>query len=224
MKKYKVKEIFGPTIQGEGSSLGKAVLFLRFAGCNRWSGREEDRTKSICYFCDTDFLGGDLLTADEVCHKLNEIKENVTTVVLSGGEPTLQINEDLLKKLKENGFNLHLETNGSRELGNMLHYFEHISMSPKQGINETKLEQASDIKILYPFINDLITYEAFKQFKVTNFYLQPLWDSNKQETLDYIYKNPKLKLSPQLHKYLELKWYQKHHGRIMDFQEIRKKK
>lgn len=204
MRTYKIKEIFGPTIQGEGSTLGSVVLFLRFAGCNRWSGRPQDKHKSICHFCDTDFFGGDPKTADEIIAELNSKSETCKTVVISGGEPTLQLDLELVSQLEKAGFVLHLETNGSRELGPMLHYFDHISMSPKQSIEETKLERANDIKLLYPWISEDITKEKFEKFQHTQIYIQPLWESDKQKTLEYIYQNQNLKLSPQLHKYLEL--------------------
>ena len=196
--------MFGPTIQGEGSSIGTPVLFLRTSGCNRWSGRPEDKEKSICNFCDTDFFGGDMLTAEEIAEKLKELSKDVKVVVISGGEPTLQIDENLLSILSLNGFKLHLETNGSRAIGGLTKYFSHISMSPKQSREETHLEYADDIKLLFPFIKDSITYQAFKFFPHKQTYIQPLWDSNKKETLEFIFKNPLVKLSPQLHKYLEL--------------------
>lgn len=204
MKTYSVKEIFGPTIQGEGSSLGKSVMFLRFTGCNKWSGHDKDKHKSICHFCDTNFIGGEKLSAQDIIDKLKSLSLIVKRVVISGGEPTLQIDESLLKTLKENNYEVHLETNGSKSLGNLLEYFSHISMSPKQNKSETKLEKCDDIKILFPWIRDDITVDEFKFFPHHDMYLQPLWDSNKKETLDYLFSNPKLKLSPQLHKYLEL--------------------
>lgn len=203
MKKYKVKEIFGPTIQGEGSTLGQPVLFLRLSGCNRWSGRPEDKAKSICNFCDTDFLGGDMLTAEEIYSKLDSLSQTVSTVVISGGEPTLQIDKELLATL-DRRFKLHLETNGSRPLADLFMYFEHISMSPKQSLENTKLERADDIKLLYPWINSEINYDNFSEFPHRTTFIQPLWDSNKKETLELIFEHPELKLSPQLHKYLEL--------------------
>lgn len=203
MKKYKVKEIFGPTIQGEGSTLGHPVLFLRFSGCNKWSGREEDKHKSICSFCDTDFLGGDLLTAQEIAEKLDSLSDTVKTVVISGGEPTLQIDDFLLNHLYHK-FNLHLETNGSRPLEHLAQFFTHVSMSPKQGREETKLEQCDDIKLLYPWIRKDINYDEFSEFPHSQAFIQPVWESNKKEALKLIFDHPELKLSPQLHKYLEL--------------------
>jgi 7-carboxy-7-deazaguanine synthase len=204
LKRYKVKETFGPTIQGEGSATGSPVLFLRFSGCNRWSGRQEDKAKSICNFCDTDFLGGEMMTAQDIVDSLKFLSTEVRTVVVSGGEPTLQIDEELLKALTGAGFRLHLETNGSKALGELGAYFAHISMSPKQTREETKLEHADDIKMLYPWIKEGISRQAFCDFPHRQMYIQPLWESDKKAALQYIYDFPELKLSAQLHKYIEV--------------------
>lgn len=202
MKKYLIKKIFGPTIQGEGTHIGKAVSFVRFSGCNKWSGRKEDKASSICSFCDTDFFGGERMTKEEISYALDKL--NCKTVILSGGEPTLQIKEELLTHLVDKGYKLHLETNGSKELP--LIFFDlisHISMSPKQGINDTKLQRCNDIKLLYPFINDKITIDAFKSFKFDQMYLQPVEDShynvNLFKTVNKCAETG-LKMSPQLHK------------------------
>jgi len=122
MKKYLVKEIFGPTIQGEGSYTGQACLFLRFSGCNKWSGRPEDKPNSICSFCDTDFVGGERMDSKEIIRRLGEIRGDIEILVLSGGEPALQVDEALCKELSEAGFELHIETNGSKKLGPSLPY------------------------------------------------------------------------------------------------------
>ena len=126
MKTYKVKEIFGPTIEGEGSKSGEVVFFLRLSGCNRWSGKEEDRADSICHFCDTDFLGGELLEKEAIVDRLLDMGSRYyedshgnkihprpfqLRVVISGGEPTLQMDYSLLRKLKESNFLIYVETN-----------------------------------------------------------------------------------------------------------------
>jgi 7-carboxy-7-deazaguanine synthase len=205
VKQYMVKNIFGPTIQGEGSAAGTAVKFLRFAGCNRWSGLEEDRAKSICHYCDTDFRGGERLTAPEIVSRLNALGP-VRTVVISGGEPTLQVDENILQHLVTAGYRLHLETNGSKALGDLFYYFTHITMSPKQPLSETKLEQSHDLKILWPPIHPEITPEGFASFKATNRFFQTVWDgnyeSNLQVVLQKIYENPTWRLSVQMHKVL----------------------
>jgi 7-carboxy-7-deazaguanine synthase len=202
VKTYRVKEIFGPTIQGEGSRAGTVVTFLRFAGCNKWSGLEKDRAKSSCSFCDTDFRGGSKMTAQEIVDEL--LKIGIKTVVISGGEPTLQIDHALLTMLRTTGFKLHIETNGSRAIGALFDLFEHVTMSPKQPRSETRLERAHDVKVLYPFPKGLLSFEEFMDFPAENRLLQAVWDkdyeANLKATLCRLYGNPTWKLSVQMHK------------------------
>jgi 7-carboxy-7-deazaguanine synthase len=201
---YKIKEIF-LSIQGEGTYTGMAVIFLRFAGCNRWSGRDSDKEKSICNFCDTDFTGGDSLTDQEIINRLRLRSSVVRDVVLTGGEPMLQVDEKLLNSLIMAGFRIHLETNGCKPLKELQKFFFHISMSPKQTREETLLEKSNDIKILYPWIKEGIDLKSFEDFPHKQAFIQPLWDSNKQDTVNLILQNPKIRISSQLHKYLELR-------------------
>lgn len=207
MKKYQVKSIFGPTIQGEGSKAGTVVLFLRLAGCNRWSGREEDRAASICSFCDTDFRGGTPMTADEITAALRAKSETVLDVVISGGEPTLQLDEELVVALRKAHFRIHLETNGSSEINPTLYtLIHHVTMSPKQAWTETKLQRADDIKILFPWIREDITAHHFRMFPARRQFLQPVWgptyESNLKATLETLYGLPGWSLSLQTHKLL----------------------
>lgn len=202
---YRVKEIFGPTIQGEGSEFGCVVKFLRFAGCNRWTGLEKDKAKSICNFCDTDFRGGKALLKEDIILKLNALGP-VKHVVVSGGEPLLQLDLELLNALKGDGYRVSIETNGSTPLGDMIHLIDHVTCSPKQVLSETKLERSDDLKILYPPINPGITHEHFKSFKCKARYIQPVWNNGTGDSLpsalDYLFKNPSIKLSLQAHKIL----------------------
>jgi 7-carboxy-7-deazaguanine synthase len=202
VKTYKVKEIFGPTLQGEGTYSGSVVSFLRFAGCNKWTGLEKDRPSSVCSFCDTDFRGGSSLTKDEIVAKLKDI--GVTNVVISGGEPTLQLTEDLLLALFGSGFKLMLETNGSKNIDHLEHFFKHITMSPKQSFEDTKLTFAHDLKLLYPSQQPYITIEAFKEFDFKKGFLQPCMDNNYKLNLSMaiqkLYDNPRWRLSLQTHK------------------------
>lgn len=186
MKQYKVKEIFGPTIQGEGSHAGRCVLFLRFAGCNRWSGREEDRAGSICHFCDTDFLGGTMMTKEQIYEKLDDLGGGrVWTVVISGGEPLLQLDLELASYLKSQVFSLHVETNGSIEPNWPLRsYVDHVTMSPKQPPSETKLRAADDIKVLWPPIGPNITPEAFNEFPCRSRFVQPVMTLADQNDIE----------------------------------------
>lgn len=203
MKTYKIKSIFGPTLQGEGTHAGTCVLFLRFAGCNRWTGLEQDREKSFCRFCDTDFRGGESLTAAQILHKLGALN-GPRRVVLTGGEPTLQLDGDLLRELKHEGYEIHLETNGSRAIGELRGLIDHITMSPKQLRDATALESCDDLKLLYPLPDSGVTLEEFGSFPCKRKYLQPVMDQNYEgnlrATVCRIYGNPEWRLSLQTHK------------------------
>lgn len=139
------------------------------------------------------------MSALEIVMELQKLGPH-KTVVLSGGEPLLQVNPDLLIQLKNAKFKIHLETNGSRELGPMLTMFDHITMSPKQSPSETKLEGAHALKLLYP----LMIPSDWENFNCRDRFLQPIteaaYEDNLKKTLDYIYENPEWKLSLQTHK------------------------
>lgn len=205
MRKYLIKEIFGPTLQGEGSRAGSAVKFVRFSACNRWSGNEGDRSKSVCWFCDTDFRGGERLTADEVLARLDTLGDS-KTVVISGGEATLQLDFAFLETLQRGGYRMHLETNGSREISDIEHYFEHITVSPKQSLTDTRITFAHDLKLLYPMVIDGVTPEYFESFPALNYFIQPVDgpDQSKNVALAvrYCLAHPKWRLSLQTHKIL----------------------
>jgi 7-carboxy-7-deazaguanine synthase len=207
MKTYAVKNIFGPTLQGEGPHAGRVVKFLRFAGCNKWTGLEKDRDNAICRFCDTDFRGGDRLTAVEILTRLNFLG-SARVVVISGGEPTLQLTHEILALLKGDGYEIHLETNGSKALGELRALIDHVTVSPKQGFSETQLEGADALKVLYPPIRPDITLEQFAEFKAAARYLQPVWDenysSNLRAAICRLYGNPEWRLSLQTHKMIEV--------------------
>jgi 7-carboxy-7-deazaguanine synthase len=203
---YAVKEIFGPTLQGEGSQVGTVVKFLRFAGCNRWSGRARDKAHAVCWFCDTDFLGGAQLSIEAICHNLNDLGP-CKNLVISGGEPSLQLDQALLDALTEAGYRLHLETNGSKDLGSLATYFTHITMSPKQSREDTQLKHCHDVKILYPSPIPSVSPESFQDFPADSYYLQPvdLPNENAKNTtaaLEYCLTHPQWKLSLQIHKIL----------------------
>ena len=188
---YKITEIFF-SIQGEGSFAGTPVIFIRFSGCNK-----------KCKFCDTDYFNFEEMNIREILleiEKLNRTKTKI--VVLTGGEPLLQANSDLLIALNAK-YELHLETNGSIPLGPSAHFFTHITCSPKQSLEETKLEFSDDLKLVFPFE---YSHEDFKNFKCANRFLQPLdndsFNINKAIN-ECMSKNYKLSL--QLHKTLGLK-------------------
>jgi 7-carboxy-7-deazaguanine synthase len=205
LSSYLIKKIFGPTLQGEGSLVGTVVKFVRFSGCNRWSGHPSTKPSSVCFFCDTDFYGGEKLSATEILNQLNSMGD-CRRVVLSGGEPTLQINEELLHALKNQGYFVLLETNGSVNIDHLSHLIDHISVSPKQSAEETKLTEATDLKILYPSPIPNVNPNSFTMFKATHKFVQPLedlnWSDNIKTSIAFCCKNPDWRLSLQTHKTL----------------------
>lgn len=138
---YTVKELF-PTLQGEGAHAGRAAVFCRFAGCNLWSGREEDRATAICQFCDTDFVGSDgygggkFETADELADSIEAAWRSTSAgpqqryVVFTGGEPLLQLDEELIEALHQKGFEVAIETNGTIKVPKGVDW---VCVSPKDG-------------------------------------------------------------------------------------------
>jgi len=204
MKKYRINSIFGPTIQGEGSYTGMPCAFLRFSGCNKWSGRPEHKAKSICHFCDTNFLEFKEMTVMDIVTSVCKIKS--FDLVISGGEPTLQLDKELLSELSAS-FDLHLETNGSVDIGELGKYIKHISMSPKQILSKTKLSQCDDIKFLYPWIHPSITPFHFKSYSSKKVFIQPIEDANwhkNQEDVIKLCQENNWNLSFQLHKLLKV--------------------
>ena len=151
--KYKIKEIFF-TQQGEGKNTGKDFVFVRFSGCNLWSGKEKNRATAICSFCDTDFYGTDGINGGkyQVKDLIKKIKslwisaESQIRVVLTGGEPLLQVDKTLIDALKKEGIYIAVETNGTLEAPDGIDW---ICMSPKAN-TEIKLRKGSEVKIVYP--------------------------------------------------------------------------
>lgn len=218
MKMYRVKEIFGPTLQGEGPYVGTPVFFLRFAGCNKWNGRAESKPNSICNYCDTDFVGGELMNLMDIIDRLNELlsaHNNIEHLVISGGEPAMQIDEDLLHSLSKM-FDVHLETNGSLEIDpNTAQYFHNITISPKQSFVRTKAAPHADcFKFLYPWIGEEINPIDFQRDyydthgnDLPEIYIQPIERDgdtpHMEEVIELCLKN-NWKLSKQIHKELKL--------------------
>lgn len=207
MKKYAVKEIFY-TLQGEGAHTGRPAVFLRFSGCNLWSGREEDRYKAICKFCDTDFWGtdgqnGGKYTASQLAEKVNELWPENTGykyIVCTGGEPLLQLDEPLIAALHKQKFEVAIETNGTLPVPQGVDW---ICMSPKAN-TEIVVTLGDEIKIVYP--QKGIDPKDFEGLNFKHFFLQPM-DSEEQEdntlkTIIYCKENPKWRISVQTHKIL----------------------
>ena len=204
---YSVKEIFF-TIQGEGCNLGKYAVFCRFTGCNLWSGLEKDRHKATCKFCDTDFVGTNGLNgnkyknSDQITKKILSIwrTDDNPFVVLTGGEPMLQIDQGLINSFHKKKFKIAIETNGTINVPNEIDW---ICVSPKSG---TKLIQnhGNELKLVYPQKN--ISPNKFEKMKFDHFFLQPKYDSDYKNNVILARKfcedNPKWKLSFQMHKFI----------------------
>jgi len=218
---YSIKEIFY-TLQGEGAMAGRASIFCRFSGCNLWTGQERHRQKAVCKFCDTDFIGtnginGNKYSAQDLAVFINNLwQENVNMgnaypmcgkpyVVLTGGEPLLQVDEDLLKALHNFDFEIAIETNGTLELVKGLDW---ICVSPKFG-STLKVFKGNELKVVYPQEFNLLDYEYFAKLDFDNFFIQAKDDKDKQlakiniqKAIEFCQKYPKWRLSTQTHKYL----------------------
>ncbi|MCL4110508.1 UNVERIFIED_CONTAM: hypothetical protein GTU68_047757 [Idotea baltica] len=205
--KYAVKEIFY-TLQGEGAHAGRPAVFVRFSGCNLWSGREEDRHKAICQFCDTDFWGtdghnGGKYTVEELATFVNDLwPENAghKYIVCTGGEPLLQLNTALIKELHYHDFEIAIETNGTIPVPEGVDW---ICMSPKAN-TEIVVQKGSEIKIVYP--QKGINPKDFEDYNFNHFFIQPM-DSEEQEenilqSILFCKENPKWRVSVQTHKIL----------------------
>lgn len=206
---YKIKEIYY-TIQGEGAQTGRPAVFVRFTGCNLWSGREADRATAICQFCDTDFFGtdgvnGGRYSADELISVIRQCwngKAEHPFIVLTGGEPMLQLDQALVDALHDAGIEIAVETNGTIAAPQHLDW---ICVSPKAG-GDLVQRSGNELKLVYPQNGmDPLEYEAL-DFDV--FSLQPLDDSDLEEhthaVINFCKEHPKWKLSLQTHKLLGL--------------------
>lgn len=210
MPGYKVKEIFY-TLQGEGAQAGRPAVFCRFSGCNLWSGREEDRHKAICQFCDTDFWGTDGLnggnypTHQDLAAKVASLWPKTTPVgkpyvVCTGGEPLLQLDENLIDAFHQVGFEVAVETNGTIALPRGIDW---VCMSPKAG-TELVVTGGNELKLVFPQAG--AEPERYEHLAFDHFYLQPMDNLSKQQntqlTLEYCLQHPQWRLSLQTHKIL----------------------
>ena len=209
---YAVKEIF-LTLQGEGVHAGRRAVFLRFAGCNLWTGREEDRATAICQFCDTDFVGmdgenGGRYDAEALAAKVASLwGEGVAHryVVLTGGEPMLQVDDALVDALHQHGFEIAIESNGTLATHTGIDW---VCISPKAG--SIVVQQSGDeLKLVWPQTGtDLDTLE---KWDFANFLLQPMDkgdvavnEANRTAAIELTMARPKWRLSLQNHKFLGL--------------------
>lgn len=210
---YAVKEIFY-TLQGEGFHSGRPAVFLRFAGCNLWTGREDDRAAAICKFCDTDFIGigpdgGKFATAetlaDAVAARWPARGDGGSRrfVVCTGGEPLLQLDTDAIDALHARGFAVAVETNGTQPAPRGLDW---ICVSPKADA-PLVLTAGDELKLVYP--QERGEPEKFEQLDFGHFFLQPMDGpniaGNSQRAIAYCLQNPRWRLSVQSHKPLGIR-------------------
>ena len=209
---YKVKEIYY-TLQGEGAHAGRPAVFCRFTGCNLWSGREEDRHKAICKFCDTDFWGmdgdhGGKYTAKQLAQKVHSLWPTGTNtatpyVVCTGGEPLLQLDTPLIDAFHQKNIEVAIETNGTIEAPTNIDW---ICVSPKA--NTTILQTSGhELKLVYPQPN--AEPEKYQHLNFNHFFLQPMdcpdVEQHTQHAIKYCLENPHWRLSIQTHKMLDIK-------------------
>ena len=226
---YAAKEIFY-TLQGEGANTGRPAVFLRFAGCNLWSGREEDRASAVCRFCDTDFVGGSKfasaeLLAEEVANQW--VGETKPFVVCTGGEPLLQLDRPLIDQLHDHGFEIAVETNGTIEAPAGLDW---ICVSPKANASLVQT-RGDELKVVYPQMvypqmgigvdpqigigvgaqhaAPLLDPASFEHLDFRHFFVQPMdgpdLDRNAELAACYCLEHPRWRLSLQTHKLLGIR-------------------
>ena len=206
--KYSVKEIYY-TLQGEGYHTGRPAVFIRFSGCNLWTGHEKDRSGAICNWCDTDFVGtnginGGKFSAEEITNIINSLwKGNVQTepyVICTGGEPLLQMDESLITAIHKAGFEIGLETNGTMIPPDGIDW---ICVSPKANA-DLVLKNGNELKVVYPQCG--MNPRMHEKLKFDHFYIQPMdgldQKNNIKRSEKFVLDHPKWKLSLQTHKIL----------------------
>ncbi|QYU69721.1 7-carboxy-7-deazaguanine synthase [Leptolyngbya sp. 15MV] len=205
---YSVKEIFA-TLQGEGARAGRAAVFCRFAGCNLWTGREEDRASATCRFCDTDFVGldggggGRFPDAESLAEAIERAwsgaKRERRYVVLTGGEPLLQVDAALTEALRGRDFEIAVETNGTLDPPAGVDW---LTVSPKAGA-PWRMRQGSELKLVFPQPG-LDPAQLPDDLAFDHYWLQPMdgpaRDSNTAAAVAYCLANPVWRLSLQTHK------------------------
>lgn len=203
---YMVKEIFY-TLQGEGANAGRPAVFCRFAGCNLWSGREEDRSKAQCRFCDTDFVGtngiggGRFASPDELAAAVAHLwphDKGSRLVILTGGEPLLQVDAGLVDALHSQGFQIAVETNGTMIPPRGIDW---ICVSPKAG-TEWVLREGQELKLVWP--QPGFDLDRMLDLQFAHYFLQPMDNEQRDENLAACIAQcmamPPWRLSVQTHK------------------------
>ena len=218
---YVVREIFY-TLQGEGQNAGRPAVFCRFSGCNLWTGREQDRHKAVCQFCDTDFVGvgpdgGRFGTADDLANAVlsrwptvagGRAEGGVPLVVCTGGEPLLQLDEPAVAALHGRGFAVAVETNGTQPAPAGI---DHVCVSPKADA-PLVLTRGHELKLVYPQQQHDAQPERFESLAFESFFLQPMDGPTAEDTLAhtqaalaYCLAHPQWRLSLQTHKFLGIR-------------------
>lgn len=204
---YSVKEIY-LTLQGEGAQSGRRAVFCRFAGCNLWSGREKDRDTAVCTFCDTDFVGtdgpggGQFASAEDLAAACRDVWGEAANikplVVLTGGEPMLQVDEALIGAFHAAGLEIAIETNGTLPVPRAIDW---ICVSPKAG-SELVQKSGDELKLVFPQADN--GPGGFEGLDFSHFLLQPMDGPDRkkhtQAVLAFCLENPKWRLSLQTHK------------------------
>ncbi|MCA2411248.1 7-carboxy-7-deazaguanine synthase [Rhizobium leguminosarum] len=203
---YAVKELF-KTLQGEGAHAGRAAVFCRFAGCNLWSGREQDRHSAVCKFCDTDFIGidgeggGKFQTATDLATAIAQTwgdRPDRRFVVFTGGEPLLQLDDSLISAVHSLGFEIAVETNGTIAVPDHLDW---VCVSPKAG-SELVVTRGSELKLVYPQVD--LDPSVLVDLEFTHHWLQPMDGPSRAENTAavaaYCLEHPPWRLSLQTHK------------------------
>lgn len=208
---YSIKEMFY-TLQGEGAHAGRPAVFCRFSGCNLWTGREEDRARAICQFCDTDFVGtdgeggGKFASAAELAARIDslwpgEVQVN-KYVVFTGGEPLLQLDAPLIAAMHARGFTVAIETNGTLPVPPGVDW---VCVSPKVG-STLVVTRGNELKAVIPQANQHLS--DYEQLDFEHFFVQPmdgpLAEFNTRLAIDTCKRNPRWKLSLQTHKLLQI--------------------
>ncbi len=205
---YAVKELF-LTLQGEGARSGRRAVFLRFAGCNLWSGREHDRAAAICKFCDTDFVGTDgdgggkfadsEMLADAAATAWGDGQDD-RYVVITGGEPMLQLDAALIDALHDRGFEIGVESNGTLPATPGIDW---LCVSPKAG-SDTVQRSGDELKLVWPQPGS--DWQSMQDWAFTHHFIQPMDDANSaanvRACIDFVLANPRWRLSLQTHKQL----------------------
>ena len=208
---YSVKEIF-LTLQGEGAQAGRRAVFLRFSGCNLWTGREQDRATAICQFCDTDFVGTDgegggkfatpEALADAVAAIWGAGVSGTPYVVITGGEPMLQLDEALIDALHAHGFEVGVESNGTLPATPGIDW---LCISPKAG-SDVVQRSGNELKLVWPQPGS--DWASMEDWAFDHLLIQPMdsasRDANLKASIDFVMDHPRWRLSLQTHKALGL--------------------